>query len=114
MRAGKLRHPVAIDRLCECVEPDGSRVSKWTPFIDMAWASIEPLSVREFITAGAGQTEVACRITLRWQPGITGKMRVRRLDDDGRVYAIAAPLEDPKSGREYITLPCSEGVTDGD
>lgn len=112
MRAGKLRIPVAIDRNCASRDDSGSVVPKWVPFIAECWASIEPLSAREFIAAQSLHTEVSCRITVRWQPGITGAMRVRRLDD-GRVYAIVAPLEDNHSGREWITLPCGEGLSDG-
>ena len=39
-------------------------------------------------------------------------MRIRRLDD-GRVYNIAGIVEDNCSGREWITLPVSQGVNDG-
>lgn len=111
MRIGKLRTPVAIDRRTS-TRVDGSVVPGWEPFVELAYVSIEPLSTREFIAAEAGQSEVSARITIRWISGLEATMRIRRLDD-GRIYGIARPLEDNRSGSEWITLPCSEGVNDG-
>lgn len=116
MRIGKLRHPVALEQLTSSKDDDGNTVESWVVFEDNDGngipAAIEPLSARDLVAAQASQSEVTARITIRWLPGVTGAMRVRRLDD-GRVYRIAAPIEDPRSGREYITLPVSQGVSDG-
>lgn len=116
MRIGKLKYLVALDQLVTGKDDDGNTTESWVVFEDNGGdgipAAYEPLSARDLIAARAAQSEVTARYVIRWLPGVTGAMRVRRLDD-GRVYRIAAPLEDARSGREYITLPVSEGVSDG-
>lgn len=110
MKAGKLRHRVTIQRLSDGVQDPmtGDIVSAWVD-LKTVWASVEPLSVREFIQAGASQSEVTTRITMR-------KTDVRAADrilHRGKVFNVAGVLADPKSGLEYITCPCTEGVNDG-
>ncbi len=74
------------------------------------WAGIEPLSARDFIAAQAVQSEVTARIVIRYREGVTAAMRIKHA---GRLYTIHGVLPDAKSGREYLTLPVSEGVNDG-
>ncbi|MFT7337628.1 MAG: SPP1 family predicted phage head-tail adaptor [Marinobacter maritimus] len=110
MRAGKLRHRVTIQQPGQTQDPvTGEMLNGWTDYAK-AWASVEPLSVKEFIASEAGQSEVTARITIRHREGITPKMRVLHR---GKIYNIKGVLADPKSGLEYLTLPCSEGVNDG-
>lgn len=110
MRAGKLRHRVRFERRTTVQDPDsGERVPGWEPVVTV-WASVEPLSSREFIAAQASQSEITARITIRHRTGIDATMRaVHR----GQIYDIHGVLPDPKSGRHYLTLPVSEGVNDG-
>ncbi|HDG7399279.1 phage head closure protein, partial [Klebsiella pneumoniae] len=53
---------------------------------------------------------VTTRITIRYREGVTRKHRILFR---GRIYNIEGVLPDPRSGREYLTLPCSEGANDG-
>lgn len=82
------------------------------PWERLAWvyASIEPLSTRDFIAASAVQSEVTARIVIRYRPGITTDMRILHRD---KVYAIEGVLTDKVSGLDYLTLPVSEGVKRG-
>lgn len=110
MRIGKLRHRVTIQQPGTTRDPDtGESVPGW---VDVAtvWASVEPLSAREFIAAGATQSSVSARIVMRHRDDVTAGMRISYR---GKVYNIHAPLPDPKSGRHYLTLPVSQGVNDG-
>ncbi|WP_110642458.1 phage head closure protein [Salinicola sp. CPA57] len=110
MQAGKLRHRVELQQKGTGRNPDtGGVIDVWQS-VTTVWASIEPLSAREFIAAGATQASVTTRITIRYREGVTAQMRaVSR----GKIYNIEGVLPDDKSGREYLTLPCSEGVNDG-
>ncbi|WP_342594527.1 phage head closure protein [Salinicola lusitanus] len=110
MQAGKLRHRIELQQKGTGRNPDtGGVIDEWQP-VKTVWASIEPLSAREFIAAGAPQASVTTRITIRYRDGVTAQMRaVSR----GKIYNIEGVLPDAKSGREYLTLPCSEGVNDG-
>lgn len=111
MRAGKLRHRVTIQRPGKTQDPvTGEIKNGWTDVVTV-WASVEPLSVREFIASEAGQSEVSARITIRYRAGITAKMRIKHR---GQIFNIQGVLADPKSGLEYLTLPVSAGVNDGE
>lgn len=110
MRAGNLRHRVTIQAPGQTQDPDsGAMVKTWTD-VATVWASAEPLSARDFIAASAAQSEITARIVIRYRSGINSTMRVRH---GGRVYDIKGVLPDAGSGREYLTLPVSEGVNDG-
>ena len=110
MRAGKLRHRVTIQRPDYTQDPvTGEMTPSWVEFAK-TWASIEPLSVREFIAAAATQSKVSARIVIRYRTGIDATMRILHRD---KIYNIEGALPDKVSGLEYLTLPCSEGVNDG-
>lgn len=110
MRAGKLRHKVTIQAPGQTQDPvTGEMLAGWVDFAS-CWASVEPLSAREFIAAQAGQSEITARIVIRYRPGVLSTMRILHR---GKVYNIHGPLPDMKSGLEYLTLPVSEGVSDG-
>lgn len=110
MRAGTLRHQVVIEAPHQAQDPEsGSMVTTWVEWARV-WASVEPLSARDFIAAQAVQSEVTARIVIRYRPGVTAAMRI---DHGGRLYNIHGVLPDTRSGREYLTLPVSEGVNDG-
>lgn len=110
MRAGTLRHKVTIQKPVSTQNPNtGAQTITWQE-VAQVWASVEPLSVREFIAAKAGQSEVGARIVMRYRSGIDATMRILYR---GQIYNIEGVLPDPKSGREYITLPVSMGVNDG-
>lgn len=110
MRAGKLRHRVKIQRYETGAQDPitGDIASGWVD-IATVWASVEPLSVREFIQSAAGQSQVTARITM-YQRDIKAADRILHRD---KIYNVTGVLADPKSGLEYVTCPCTEGVNDG-
>lgn len=110
MRAGKLRHRVTIQQPGQTQDPaTGEPTTDWQD-VATVWASVEPLSAREFIAAQAGQSEISARIKIRYREGIDATMRILHR---GKAYNIEGVLADPQSGRHYLTLPVSEGVNDG-
>lgn len=110
MRAGKLRHRVMLQKLGRTRNPvTGGWTEGWVD-VASAWASIEPLSAREFIAAQASQSEITARVVIRYRPDVDATMRILYR---GKIYNIHGALPDVKSGLEYLTLPVSEGVNDG-
>jgi SPP1 family predicted phage head-tail adaptor len=110
--AGKLRHKVTIQRKVEGQDSEtGEPIpAVWAAFTN-AWASVEPLSARDLISAKAAQSEAKKRIVIRYRPGILPTMRILHGD---RIYDIVGePLEDRQSGREYLTILVSMGLNDG-
>lgn len=109
IQAGKLRHRVVIQKPVETQDQnDGSVIVRWED-IATVWASIEPLSAKEFIAAQAEASKVTTRITVRYRNDVTAKMRLYH-PAKGFYYNIEGVLSDRTSGLEYLTLPCSEGV----
>lgn len=112
MRAGQLRQRVMLQRDGRHQDPNtGEMISGWTNLTEKPIpCSVEPVSGREFIAGQATQNEVTARIVIRYRAGVTSAMRaVHR----GTTYNIEAVLPDKSSGREYLTLMVSGGLSEG-
>ncbi|ALB71025.1 phage head closure protein [Cronobacter muytjensii] len=110
MQAGKLNKRILLQKPVKTQNPtSGAIESGWADVVQV-WANVTDLSARDFVAAKAGQNEVTTRIIIRWRDDVTDKHRILYR---GRIYDIQGVLEDDKSGREYLTLPCSRGVNDG-
>jgi SPP1 family predicted phage head-tail adaptor len=109
LAAGKLRHRVTIQEQVETRDSSGDVLIEWEDFA-VVWAAVEPLSVREFISAQSMQSQIVARITVRYRDDLTATMRILHRDS---VYNPQGWLPDPESGLEYLTAPCSAGVNDG-
>lgn len=121
--AGKMRHRIRIDRLADQLDSNGDVIQDpvtgelslvWQP-VDTVWAEIEPLSGREFIQSAALQSEIVARIKIRYRSDVLPTDRLVHVVNglEGHVYNPAAFLPDKESGFEYMTIPCSQGVNDG-
>lgn len=111
INAGQLRHRVDIEqRTASQDATTGETTYAWAKLHKNVPAAIEPLSVREFIAARAGQSEVSARIVIRYRAGLDATMRIVH---GSKVYNPQGWLPDKDSGLEYLTAPCSEGVNDG-
>lgn len=110
MRAGTLRHTVQLQRKSFTQDAvTGEMVVEWVTFKEVS-AAIEPLSAREFLQSRTEQSSTTARIVIRYLPGLTADMRILH---GSTIYNPQGFLADKKSGREYLTIPCSEGVNDG-
>lgn len=109
MRIGSLKHWVTLQQLARSLDASGNTVEAWTDFASV-WAEVAPLSAREFVAGQAVQSGVNTRVTIRYLAGVRANMRVVH---DGRYFNIEGVLSDTASGRDYLTLPCTEGVNDG-
>lgn len=112
--AGKLRHRVSLQRYVTTRDPDtGDVIQDWAE-VAKIWASIEPLSVREFNAAAASQSKVTTRIQIRYRDDVDHTMRIVHMKRSvAKIYNIEGVLPDKDSGLEYITLAASEGVNNG-
>ena len=109
LAAGKLRHRVTLEEKQTVVNSFGESQDEWVHVANV-WAAIEPLSAREYVQAEAMQSNVAARITIRWRPDLKASMRIVHGDT---IYNPAGILADLDSGREYVTIPVSSGVSAG-
>ena len=105
MKAGDLRHRITLQSPVLAQNPTTGTITESWESAGEVYANIAPLSAREFIAAQAVQSKVSTRITIRYRAGVTAAMRVVYGD---RTYRIEGVLPDVKSGREWLTLPCSD------
>jgi len=109
LAAGKLRHRIEIHELVSVQnETTGNLEPTWPLYRD-AWADVRPVAAREFIAAGAEHSKVVVTVRIRKIDGVQTSMRIRHGE---RLYNIEGVLPDPASGNEYLTLPCSEVMSD--
>lgn len=113
MLAGKLRHRIDIEEKTIPRDPVTGEFGEpvWVARWERCPARVEPLSARDLIAAQAAQSEATARMVIRYRPGVLATMRIVYR---GEVYSIEGPpLEDDKSGRDYLTILVSKGVKDG-
>jgi head-tail adaptor len=112
LKAGRLRHRVTVQTLsAPTQDPSSGEVTRsWQNFLVDEPASIEPLSVRDFITSQANTSVIVARITIRYRAGMSARMRILH---GAKIYNPQGWLPDPESGIEYLTAPCSEGANEG-
>lgn len=93
----------------------GEITETWSALYEDIFCDIAPLSVKDFIQSRAHQSEVTVRIKLPYLTGLDAAMRI--VGKCGchlnKVYNPEGFLEDPVTGQEYITVPCSQGVNSG-
>lgn len=109
LEAGKLRHRLVIQKPVETQDSvTGAMAVNWQE-VATVWSAIEPLSAKEFIAAQVENSQVSARITVRYRSDLTHEMRLYHAAKD-KIYKIEGLLSDKKSGLEYLTIPCSEGI----
>lgn len=124
LEAGKLRQRVRIERLTNDLDSNGlviqdpqtGEVERSWQAVDTVWCAIEPLSAREFIQSAATQSEITARLTIRYRADVLPDDRLVHMVNgvEGKIYNPAGFLADKQSGLEYLTMPCSEGVNQGE
>lgn len=101
MRAGKLRHTIAIERATSEPNEIGEMIPTWAPIATVA-ASIEPLTGREYYAAQSLQSEVTTKIRLRHLPGILPSDRITH---GAAIYDVLEVI-DPEMRNIELVLMC--------
>lgn len=104
MNSGKLKHRIEVQESINTRDEFGAISSQtWETFCLM-WASIEPLSGREYFTAVQMQSEISHKITMRYKSGIKPHYRILW---NGRIFDIQSILNKEERNIELIFY-CSE------
>lgn len=103
MDVGKLRHQVDLYAFTQTQDENTGVITEgYAPVATGIWASVEPLSTREYIASQATQAQATTRIVIRYREGVEATMRALHR---GVFYDLAGPpLPDKESGHEYLTL----------
>jgi len=105
--SGKLENQVKLQR--KIVQQDaitGEMKTTWSTAATV-WADMNYQSVREFVAAGAEQSEVRGYAQIRYRSDVDATWRILHR---GRYYRILGVMPDNDSGLEHLTLALSEGV----
>lgn len=90
MRAGKLRHRVAVQREVDDVP---------VVVADDVPASVEPLTPREQFLAHQVRADLTHKITLRWRDELTAAHTILF---EGRVFELGPPLSTEERRRDLV------------
>lgn len=89
MQAGKLQHPIDLQRLTETLGPNRQAVQTWNTYAT-GRAELRQAGVSEFLTTfGEGVTNNAVFV-IRWIPGVSVSDRILH---GGKVWNIVAIAE---------------------
>jgi SPP1 family predicted phage head-tail adaptor len=119
LAAGRLRHRIAIKQQVIVTNSNGDQEKDWVAVNSASsdgkfFAAIEPLSSRELLAAEKSNSEVTCKIVMRYDPRIVASMRAEHSDGTTTtIYNLSAPIRDPDSGLEWMTLPATALLNQG-
>lgn len=110
MQSGKLKHRIKVQKPINAQDPDtGAVISTWSDHATI-WAEVTDLSTKDIIAAKAVNSTIQSRAKVRYS-NITKQINsTMRVFFDGYYYKIdGAPMRDPDSRREYLTINLSTG-----
>ena len=100
MSPGDLDQRVTFERLQSGTDEIGQPIESWLT-LGTVWAAVEPQAGREFVAAGALQSQLTTKIRVRHRPGINSGDRVIH---DGRVYDIQSVVDYRSEKRELVLM----------
>jgi len=104
MRSGNLKHKIVIQTYSETQNDFGEIIKGWSDF-KTAYASITPLSAKEFFKAGV-QAEATHKVEVRYLTEIKPKMRVLY---GTRVFNIESVIN-VREANKSLQLICTEVI----
>lgn len=111
LAAGKLRHRVQLQMQVQTQDSQtGEAIISWVDVGGKVWAFVRYASARDFRQSAADQSEAIGDLTIRYRSDIGPTWRALH---KGRPLNLKAPLADDGSGNEYLTIPFTEGVSQG-
>ncbi|MBW7056978.1 head-tail adaptor protein [Paracoccus bogoriensis] len=89
MRAGKLQHPIELQRMTETLGPGRVAVQTWTTYAS-GRTELRQAGVSEFLTSYGEGTSTNAVFVIRWIPGVALSDRILH---GGKVWNIVALAE---------------------
>ena len=100
---GAMRHRITFQQPIKTPDGHKGHTVKWQDMVT-AWASVEPLSGREYFYSHQIKAELTHRVKTRYRTDITVKMRIKHRD---RVLDIESII-DKKEKHEELEILCRE------
>lgn len=105
MRAGTLRHRVALHSLTTTRDDYGEPIETWVAAATI-WARVSPGQGRELISAQQVNAELTHQVEMRYRPEVT---TTRRVIHKGRTLEIVSIINPDERNKNMILL-CKELV----
>lgn len=106
---GNLRHRITLQKPVVIKDSIGQELEEWQD-VATVWASVEPLSGKEYFNVKQTNSEVSTKITIRYLESITPFMRVFF---QKHTYNILSVINFEERNI-YLQLLCSEKVGETD
>ena len=100
---GEMRHRITFQKSTQMDDGYGGGEQIWTDIFSV-WASVEPISGREYYEAMAVQHQVTHRIKTRYRSDVTPEMRVTH---DGKIYGVESVVDIGMRHR-FLEILCRE------
>lgn len=72
--AGPLRQRITLQQVTSTPNSYGEMIESWSD-VATVWGAVEPLRGREFFDAEQVQSEISCRVRIRYRSGVGPTMR---------------------------------------
>lgn len=99
------KHRVTIQSEAAVMDGQGGRSTAWSD-VATVWASVEPVTGKEFYAWGRVLGESTYLVRMRYRPGIRPKMRLRY---GARSFDINSVIDEHEEHR-FLVLGCTERV----
>jgi len=103
MKIGDLRHRITFQKPIETEDEYLSKTTVWQDVVTV-WASVEPLTGREYFYAHQIKNEVSHRVRIRYRTDVNEKMRIKHLE---RYFKIESMI-DMRERHEFLEILCVE------
>ena len=100
IRSGNLHKKITIQQVTEGRTESGAVTETWSTFAE-PFASVEPVSGREYFAAQQVQAENTVKFRIRYQRGINPKMRILYNDN---VYDIQSIINGSERNDELLIM----------
>lgn len=103
MKIGDLRQRITLQKSVKTADGHKGSTEQWQDLASM-WASVVPLSGREYFSAHQIKAEVTHRVKVRYREDVTVQMRFKHRDRNLYIESII----DIKEEREMLEILCKE------
>jgi len=107
--AGELNRFITVQSATESRTAAGDVTETWAD-LDDAWAEIQPLSAREFVTGNQIAQDVTHRIRMRHYPGLTPSNRIKYVVGGVTRYFNIHSVIDANEANWYMELLVKEAL----
>lgn len=100
MKAGTLRERITIQTSTVTTDANGISTEAWTTF-STVFAAVEPLTMREYLSAAATDSKIDTRFVIRYLTGVLPTMRILY---NSKYYNIISIINVSERDRELQIL----------